>query len=132
MPAFHQILGTVIVVAFAVLTILNILRVTGREIPGVRTFAMVAAALLLLQYVIGFLLMGSGYRNSNLHYLVALLAIVTVGMEHGWAAQRATAHQRAVASLIASALTTVLVIAAHSIGSMNAAGKVAAYVSRLF
>jgi hypothetical protein len=132
MSGLHALLANIVVVAFALLTVLNILRVTGRDIPGVSTFSRVAALLLLLQYVLGFLLMGGGYRNSNLHYLIALLAIVTVGMEHGWAANRATPHQRAVGSLMATALTTVLMIAAHGIGTMNRGGEIAAYIASFF
>ena len=133
MSQVHLLLGSVIVVAFLLLTILYVLRITGRAVPGVSTFSKIAAGLLLLQYVLGFLLMGGGYHNSNLHYLIALLAIIPVGLEHAWAANRTTAHQRAVGSAIAAALTTILVVAAHSIGSANAgAMAVTAYIVSLF
>ena len=132
MPMLHETIGGLVLLAFIVLTIINILRVTGRDIAFARPLSMVAALLLLAQYVIGFLLMGAGARNSNLHYLIALLAIVTVGLEHGWAANKATAHERATGSLIATALTTVLILAAYLIGKSYAMDAVAAYVSTLY
>ncbi|MGI9253960.1 MAG: hypothetical protein ACR2J8_09445 [Thermomicrobiales bacterium] len=132
MTMLHETIGGLVVLAFLVLTIINILRVTGREIGFARPLSMLAAGLLLLQYVLGFLLMGSGAKNSNLHYVVALLAIVTVGLEHGWAANRATANQRAVGSLIASLLTLLLVLVAYQIGKTHAVDPVAAYVASFF
>ncbi len=126
MNQLHFILGTVVVVAFVVVAILNILKATGRTMPVARTISMAAAALLLLQYVVGFLLMGAGFRNSNLHYLIALLAIIPVGIEHGYAASRTTPHQRAITAAVASIATAVLLIVAHSIGSANVGGEVAA------
>lgn len=126
MNQLHFILGSVIVVAFIVVAILNVLRATGRNIPVARTISMAAAALLLLQYVIGFLLMGSGFRNSNLHYLIALLAIIPVGIEHGYAASRTSPHQRAVTAAVAAVATVVLILAAYEIGRRNVGGEVAA------
>ena len=113
----HNVVGTRVVAAYLVLTILNALRVAGRDIPVARTVSMVAAGLLLVQYAIGFLLLGGGFQNSAAHYVLALIALLTVGLEHGYAATRDTARQRAVAALIATLATTVLVFAAHGIGS---------------
>lgn len=122
MNQLHFILGSVLVVAFVVVAILNVLRATGRTIPVARTISMAAAALLLIQYIVGFLLMGSGFRNSNLHYLIALLAIIPVGIEHGYAASRTTPHQRALTAALASIATAVLLLIAHGIGSANVGG----------
>lgn len=127
----HNIVGTLVVVAFLIVTVLNALRVAGREVPVARTVSMVAAGLLLVQYVIGFLLLGGGFQNSVVHYVLALAAIITVGLEHGYAATRDTARQRAVAALIATLGTTILVFAAHGIGSAYEA-PVAAALDRLF
>ena len=52
--------------------------------------------------------------------IIGLLAILTVGMEHGYAATRDTAHQRALAATIATLATTVLVILAYIIGTRDA------------
>ena len=118
----HNIVGTLVVVAFVIVTILNALRVAGRDIPAARTVSMVAAGLLLLQYVLGFLLLGGGARPNVTHIVIALAALVTVGLEHGYAASRETGRQRAIAALIATLGTTILVGAAHGIGSANSGG----------
>ena len=128
----HEAIGGLVLLAFIVLTVINILRMTGKDISIARPLSMAAAGLLLLQYVLGFLLMGGGYRNSNLHYLIALLAIITVGLEHGWAANRATARERATSSLVATALTTILIFAAYMIGKSNAMEPAAAFIATLF
>lgn len=134
MAGLHEIVGGLVVLAFLILVIVNVLRVTGREIGFARPLSMIAALLLLVQYVLGFLLMGGGARNSNLHYLAALAAIITVGLEHGWAGNRPTAHERAMGSLIASVLTLVLVLVAYMIGMKNGAASMeaAAFISSLF
>ncbi|MFM9108454.1 MAG: hypothetical protein ACKOWF_17345 [Chloroflexota bacterium] len=132
MSTIHEAIGGLVLLAYIVLTIVNVLRLTGKEIAFARPLSMAAAGLLLVQYVLGFLLMGSGARNSNLHYLIALLAIVTVGLEHGWAANRATAKERAAGSLVASALTVVLVFAAYMLGMTHAMAPVAEFVAGAF
>ena len=113
----HNVVGTLVVLAYLVVTIVNIVRVTGREVPAGRTLSFAAAALLLIQYLIGFWLLGQGYRNQPAHFVVALLALVTVGLEHGYAPGRSTPRARAMTALIASVLTLVLVGVAHGIGS---------------
>ena len=125
----HNVVGTLVVVAFLILTVLNGLRVGGRDIPIARTVSMVAAGLLLVQYAIGFLLLGGGFQNSTVHYVLALAALVTVGLEHGYAATRDSARQRAIAALIATLGTTILVFAAHGIGSAYESTVEAAFLA---
>ena len=117
MVNLHNIVGTLVVLAFLVLAVVNALRVMGREIGWIRPLSFVAAALLLVQYVIGFGLLGQGHPISSIHYITALLAIVTVGLEHGYARTRASPGARARAALVASGLTFVLVLIAYIIGS---------------
>lgn len=117
MVGMHNVVGTLVVVAFLVLTVVNVLRLMGRTIPWGRQLAAAAAGLLLVQYVLGFALLGAGNRNQTSHYVFALLAIVTVGLEHGYARTRVTPRAVATASLIATGLTLVLVVVAYSIGS---------------
>jgi hypothetical protein len=133
MAMLHNTIGGLLALAFILLVIVSLLRVTGREIGFARPLSMIAAGLLIVQYILGFLLMGGGARNSNLHYLIALLAIIPVAMDHGWAANRATAHQRAMGSLIASALATVLILYAYMLGMNNVVpAETAAFVVSLF
>ncbi|MDQ3411338.1 MAG: hypothetical protein M3509_04400 [Chloroflexota bacterium] len=113
----HNILGTLVVLAFLGLTVINVLRVTGRPVPIAAPLSYAAAALLLIQIVIGFVLLGGGREITPLHYILALLAIVTVALEHGDAGARSAPELRAMASLLATGATTILVTAAHIIGS---------------
>jgi hypothetical protein len=115
----HNVLGTLVVLAFLALTVINVLRVTGRQIPIAAPLSYAAAALLLIQILLGFALLGQGATIPALHYILGLLAIVTVGMEHGYARTRSVPELRAMASLLATGATTILVTAAHIIGSSN-------------
>lgn len=115
----HNIVGTLVVVLFLALTIINVLRVTGRSIPIARPLSYVAGLLLFVQLALGFGLLGSGHDITPLHYILALLAIITVGAEHGYAGRRPTPELRAMAALLATGATTILVTAAHIIGSSS-------------
>ena len=117
MVEVHNVVGTLVVLAYLALAVVNVLRLTGRDIPWVRPLSFAAASLLLVQYLIGFWLLGSGHDPRASHYVVALLAIVTVGLEHGYAATRVTPRAKATAALVATALTFVLVVVAYAIGS---------------
>ncbi len=119
MVDFHNILGTLVVVVYLALTVINVVRVTGRQVPFVTPLSYVAGVLLLLQIVLGFGLLGGGSVVAPGHYILALLAIVTVGAEHGYARNRAAPEVRAMAALLATGATTILVTAAHIIGSSN-------------
>ncbi len=119
MDGVHNIVGTLVVVAYAALTVVNVLRFRGSDLPWARPLSFAAAALLLLQYAIGFWLLADADRNRTSHYVVALLALVTVGLEHGYAQTRPTPRARATASLAATGLTLVLVAVAYSIGTAS-------------
>lgn len=116
MVAVHNVVGTLVVVAYLVVTVTNVLRLRGGEAPWARSLSYAAAGLLLVQYLLGFWLLGSGRNNQASHYAFALLALVTVGLEHGFASTRATPRARATAALVATALTFVLVVVAYVIG----------------
>jgi hypothetical protein len=125
----HFILGSVVFLAYLVLTVLNLVRLSGRSVPFAAPLSRIAALLLLVQYVVGFLLLGAGAQITILHYVLALLALVTVGLEHGFAPSRATPRERAVAALVATLGTTILIGAAHAIGSANDPAQVAAAIA---
>jgi hypothetical protein len=111
----HETVGTLVVLAFLALTVVNILRVTGRQITWARQLSFAAAGLLFLQYVLGFSLLGD-HSITAWHYLFALSAILTVGIEHGMAnAQAPSGNARLAAA--ATAGTTVLILIAYAIGS---------------
>lgn len=117
MVGVHNIVGTAVVVAYLALAIVNALRLRGGDLAWARPLSFAAAGLLLVQYAIGFYLLGEGYRNRTSHYLLALLAVVTVGLEHGYAPTRFTPRARATAALAATAITFVLVAIAYQLGT---------------
>lgn len=113
----HNIVGTLVVAAFLALTIVNILRLGGRDFSWARPLSFAAAGLLVLQYLLGFALLGQGRVNQLSHYVVALLALLTVGLEHGYANSRPDRRARASAALVATGLTFLLVVVAYGIGT---------------
>lgn len=119
MVSIHNVVGTLVVLAFLALTVVNVVRVTGRPVAFATPLSYLASALLLLQIVLGFGLLGSGSEIEPIHYILGLLAIVTIGVEHGYARTRTAPDLRAMASLLATGATTILVAAAHIIGSSN-------------
>jgi hypothetical protein len=119
MESIHNLVGTLVVIAFLALTVVNVVRVTGRPVSFATPLSYVAGALLLLQIVLGFALLGNGREIEPIHYILGLLAIVTIGVEHGYARTRRSPDLRAMASLLATGATTILVAAAHIIGSSN-------------
>lgn len=116
MVAVHNVVGTLVVVAYLAVTVANVLRFRGSSAPWARPLSFAAAGLLVVQYLLGFWLLGSGNVNQASHYAFALLAIVTVGLEHGYAQTRATPRARALTALVATATTFVLVAIAYTIG----------------
>ena len=120
MVTIHQTVGTLVLLAFLVLTVVNVLRLTGRHITWARPLSFGAGALLLLQYVLGFSLLGSDHSISAWHILFALAALATVGIEHGMGNARppeTTGNTRIAAA--ATAGTTLLVLVAYAIGSTS-------------
>ena len=113
----HSTVGTLVLVAFLILTVVNVLRATGRVIPWARPLSFAAATLLLLQYLLGFsVLSDEKYHIGGEHWGIALLAILTVGFEHGYANSRPTERDRGTFGAIATGLTFVLVLIAYIIG----------------
>ncbi|HWV36833.1 MAG TPA: hypothetical protein VNZ55_14450 [Thermomicrobiales bacterium] len=120
MTNVHMIVGSLVVIGFIVTLVLNIMSlVNGRVFPWQRSVSFAAATLLLLQYVLGFSLLGEGKDIPGTHYLIALLAILGVGLEHGYASTREDPKQRSLYAVIANVITLVLVLIAYMIGQSN-------------
>jgi heme A synthase len=116
----HMILGLAIVVSFLLLTILNYLRMSrGRSFPWARGLAFAAAGLLLIQYVVGFALLGDGRRISALHYILALAVLIPVGAEHMTASSERSEADRNRIAFFASFAALILVAIVYSIGDSN-------------
>ena len=120
MSAVHQIVGTLVLVAFLVSLIVNGLGLTGRTFSWGRYASMAGSTLLLLQIVLGFSLLGEGEDNSAAHYVLAIAALLSLGLEHGYARARPTAAGKYQWGAIANAITLVLVLITYIIGQSNA------------
>jgi hypothetical protein len=111
----HMIVGTLVLIAYVALTITNGVQMSGaRTISWARHLSMAAAGLLLLQYALGFGLLGS-HSITPAHYLIALAAVVPVGYEHMVANTQPAASTRARLGMFAAAATTALVLIAYAI-----------------
>jgi hypothetical protein len=115
-------LVVVALIVTALLAAVDAARATNEETKGgaLRIVSYAAAGLLLLQYVLGLLLLGSDARNSVGHYLIALLVIVPVGLQHG-TGRRMTPQMRSIATIIWALAAAFLAILAYFTG-MHGAG----------
>jgi hypothetical protein len=120
MTAVHYTVGTLTLVGFLTTLVLNArTATTGNSFTWQRGVSFGASTLLLLQYMLGFSLLGEGKSIPAIHFLLALAAILPVGLEHGYAAQRPNAKARGQWAVIANVLTLILVAIAWQIGTSN-------------
>ncbi len=116
MVTVHMWVGSVLVLAYVVLTVVNFMQMRGsRTISWAHTLSMAAAGLLLIQILLGFNLLGGDHSITPFHYIFALLSLVTVGIEHGMVKGRELASDRARIAAFASTGTMVLVLIAYAI-----------------
>ncbi len=115
----HSMLGGLVVVAFIVLVVVAAIQAAGGNDRMTRTVSIAASVILLLQYLVGFVLLGSGFQNSAMHYVLALLLIVPIGLQHA-SAQRLSAKTRGVALLIWSLAAAFLAIVVYMTGLAGA------------
>ena len=121
MNTVHMIVGLAVVVAFLLSTVASYLRMSrGAEIAWLRGVSFAAAGLLLVQYVLGFALLGDDGDITPLHYVLALAAIIPVGAEHMFATAERPAAERNRIAFFASLATLVLVLIVYAIGESNA------------
>lgn len=120
MVSLHMILGLATLAAFVLLTIVNGMRAfRGAEMSWARGLSFAAAGLLIIQYLVGFSLLGGDHRIQAIHYILALAAIVPVGVEHMVAAQETDQHRARRTAFIANLVTVALLIVVYSIGERN-------------
>ncbi len=109
MVAVHSTVGTLVILAYLVTAVVSF---SGWGSPKVgRIVSGIASVLLLAQILIGFYLLGEGNRNVVLHYLLAFVALVSVGIEHAVARPRG---QRAAG--FAAVATLVIVLLTYLVG----------------
>lgn len=120
MVNLHMIIGVATLAAFVLLTIVNGLRAfRGSELTWARGLSFAAAGLLLIQYVIGFSLLGSDHKIKAIHYILALVAVAPVGAEHMLAAQEPDPHRARRTAFICNILTVAILVVVYSIGDRN-------------
>jgi hypothetical protein len=120
MTEAHYGIGTLTLIAFIVTLALNIrTATTGQYFSWQRGVSFGAATLLLLQYMLGFSLLGEGKSITAVHFLIALAAILPLGMEHGMANTKEDPRERGRLATIANVLTVVVVAIAWYIGDSN-------------
>ena len=119
MVRFHEGIGTLVVLAFLALVVVNLLQMRGRSITWARQLSFAAAGLLFFQYVLGFGLLSGNYEVNPLHFVFALGAIVTVALEHGKANTKEAVSTRARLGAACAAGSTALVIIAYAIGQSS-------------
>lgn len=115
----HQLIGGLVVVAFIVVLVLAAVQAAGGNARWTRSASMVAAALLVLQYILGFALLGGGLRNSMTHYVLALLVIVPVALQHS-SARRLSPTMQGTAVVIWALAAVFLTVIAYMTGLAGA------------
>ena len=119
MDTVHNIVGTLVVLAFLANFGAYVLLFQGRTVTWRRAVSTAASGLLLLQYLLGFLLLADDREQVASHYVFAFLPLLTVGLEHGYAQTRPTARERGLWGMVAAGGSFVLVLIAFIIGSTN-------------
>jgi hypothetical protein len=116
MVVVHATIGTIVVLAFALDVIMGLFQLVSRPIPSARYVAWVAAVALVVQLGLGFTLLMRGHENVSLHYVLALAAIIPVGVEHGYAQSRRTPRARIGTAAVAATVALLLVVLAYLVG----------------
>jgi hypothetical protein len=120
MTNVHMIVGTLVVLGYALSTILNArLAFTGKDVSWQRQVSFGAATLLLLQWMLGFSLLGEGRDVPAIHFILGLAAILPLGVEHGYGSTRERPRQRGMISFLANLVTLVIVLVVYIIGESN-------------
>lgn len=120
MTSIHMTVGSAVIVAYVLVFALNVRTgATGKEFSWQKMVSFGAATILLLQYLLGFSLLGEGKSITSWHFLIALCAIIPVGFEHGYASQRKSPVERGKLSAMANLFTLVVVIVAYLFGELR-------------
>ena len=113
----HSTVGTLVLLMFIALTVLNVVQlVQRREITWAIQVSRAAALMLVVQWALGFNLLVGESSITPFHYIAALGSAGTVGLEHGPGYNHPDPAKRRKIALAATAGTTVLVLIAYQIG----------------
>ena len=120
--AVHLYIGTALLLFYLAATIVYAIGIGGTVIPWGKYVSYIASLLLILQYLVGIGLLASGARNQAIHYALAVLVLVPIGLEHGLIRRRFQGRQLAVNLTAVAAVTTVVIFITYLIGRGSAAG----------
>lgn len=116
----HMIVGSATLVLFLLNAIMyGIEMAKGKAIGYHRLVSISAATGLLIQYALGFMLLGAGNSIPVWHWMVALVAILPVGMEHSMTAREESFRKRSMLGLIAASIAFIVVLGAYGLGEMG-------------
>lgn len=116
MVSVHMVVGSLVVIAYIVLAVVNWIQFRRNEdISWSRQLSMLAGALLLVQIALGFNLLAGDHSITAAHYIVALLALVPVGVEHSMAKARESRSERQRLTALATTGTAVVALIAYAI-----------------
>jgi hypothetical protein len=120
MTNVHMIVGSLVVLAYIVVLVLNVRAAMGKPMLSFqRPLSMAAAGLFLIQILLGMSLLGEGKDIPAAHYLIALLAIFSVGAEHMLTGREVDSQRAGRIAAAANVVTLVLVLIAYMIGETN-------------
>ena len=120
MVGAHEGIGTLVVIAFLALTVVYVLQLRGKQIEWSRRLSSIAGGLLLIQWALGFILLGGDNDVSPIHFVFGLGAGATVGMEHAMASGKDGGSPNMRLAAAAAAGTTALALIAYAIGQSTA------------
>ena len=116
----HLVVGTATLLLFLLNVIMYAIELTTGKPVGYHKLVSISAATgLLLQYALGFMLLGAGNSIRWTHWALALVAIIPVGMEHGMTANQTNFRTKSMIGLIASILAFLVVLGAYGIAEMR-------------
>lgn len=121
LSGIHEMLGGIVVVLMIIVAILAAISAGGGGNSMLRPASMLAAGLYILQILLGVLLIGNGMRNATGHYLVGLLILIPVALQHS-SARRLDARTRDYATIICALAAAFLSVLAYASGAFGILG----------
>ena len=117
MATVHLIVGSLIILIYVAVLVGYFRGLGSGPATWVRQLSMAGALLLLVQYALGFTLLGSSDEKPNaIHYVFALATILTVGAEHMVGGQEPDPAKRSRIGMLTVLGTLVLTLIAYGIG----------------
>lgn len=119
-PTLHMIVGSATLLLFLLNAIMYAIQLAkGTQVGYHRLVSISAATGLLIQYALGFMLLGSGGDIPWTHWVTALVAMIPVGLEHGMGANESNPRRKATIGLFASVLAFIIVLTSYGIAEMR-------------